>query len=333
MHVQSRALPLARMPHPLGQTLAPHVFYFFSHLLMLYALCVGNSTWHSSRMAVVSLLVCVAGIIIVAFGFEVRSGPQANLLYALYACGIVLTLLNAWSGVAGTFTAKRDELYIAYVKALFNGSLLRMHATEKLNFLQSLTRRNNNEAVHADPNQGVMVPASKTLCAVCGKVPPVTACLTCADVMCADCWHHVHQGRLAVHERSDSLANPAQPSSVQQVMSQHEMDAAFRKHLLSYKRALQRSVASWRAQFIWLWRRTSTESNASLLRANPDVSAVLVLPLGLFKRIALSYWSERTWDASVAVTISCGLTSGATVLVRQYHFIPTIMHQHIYICM
>ncbi len=249
---------------------------------------VGNSTWHSPRMTVVSLAVCIAGIIIVAFGFEVRSGPQANLLYALYACGIVLTLLNAWSGVAGTFTAKRDEVYIAYVKGLFDGSVRFMRETDKLNFLQGLTQRNNNAAVNAGTSQGAMVPASRMLCAVCGKVPPVMTCLTCADVMCADCWHHVHQGRLAVHERSDMLASPTQPSSVQQVMSQHGKDAALRKHLLSYRRALRRSFESWRAQFAWLWKRTPSESSAALLRANPDVSVCSrteLLCVSLFYRI------------------------------------------------
>lgn len=225
----------------------------------------------------VSLVVCVAGIIIVAFGFEVSSGPQANLLFALYACGIVLTLLNAWRGVAGTFTAKRDEVFFAYVQSLFNGRARRMREAEKVKFLRSLTHR-SKASVSAEVT---VVPVSTVLCAVCCKVPPVVLCLTCADVMCTDCWHQVHQGRLAAHERSEMLVTAAQPSSVQQIMSHKANDAAFRNHVASYVRALRCSITSWRAQLVWLCKRTPSDPSVDLFQANPDVRAgsrCLILP-------------------------------------------------------
>ena len=103
--------------------------YLVTWAMFLFTLTifVGNSSWHDAKALGVSVAICVAGIILVAFGIQLRSTAQAGLLYFLYSFAVLICGFLAWRqyrfSTALDFATLRMETYFAYVRGMFNGKI------------------------------------------------------------------------------------------------------------------------------------------------------------------------------------------------------------------
>ena len=104
----------------------------------LFLLCasigIGNSMWHRQWWMVVSLLVCVLGILLTIYVIQSTFAAQRILLYILFSmCGAVLMVLLLKRCLLGRdpgFLDVRTQSYVMYVRNMFNGVQRRRRLAE-----------------------------------------------------------------------------------------------------------------------------------------------------------------------------------------------------------
>ena len=124
----------------------------FGLFLLCASIGIGNSKWHKARWMVVSLLVCVLGILLTIFVVQNTFAAQRILLYILFSmCGIVLLLLLTRRGLYGHdlgFHDVRTQTYVMYVRNMFNGVQRRRQSAE-------LERYRHEQRVHTPSSTAV----------------------------------------------------------------------------------------------------------------------------------------------------------------------------------